>query len=140
MVRPTQDGLVARKIGEVALSLFAHRRYLDRFGTPDSVATLTKHHLIGFDRDDFPARSVAQGILPISRDLFSFRSDNDIAQLAAIQAGIGIGVMQSAIAKRTPDLVAVTSAPMTLPTPHGRSALWSILPGLSKGHLGWLEF
>lgn len=107
MVRPTQESLVARKIGEVALGLFAHRRYLDRFGTPDSVETLTKHHLIGFDRDDFSARSVAAGVLPISRDLFSFRCDNDIAQLAAIQAGIGIGVIQAAIAKRSPDLVAV---------------------------------
>lgn len=107
MVRPTQEGLVAKKIGAVALRLFAHRRYLDRFGTPDSIETLTEHHLIGFDRDDFSARSVAAGILPISRDVFSFRCDNDIAQLAAIQAGLGIGVMQETIAKRNPDIVAV---------------------------------
>ena len=107
MVRPTQDGLVAKKIGEVTLGLFAHRRYLERFGTPDTIDALTTHHLVGFDRDDFSARAVAAGILPISRDLFSFRCDNDVAQLAAVHAGLGIGVMQSAIAKRHPDLVSV---------------------------------
>ena len=107
MMRPTQDGLVAKKVGEVPLRLYAHRRYLDRFGTPDSVDALIKQHLIGFDRDDFSARSVVAGTLPISRDLFSFRCDNDVAQLAAIEAGLGIGVMQTTLAKCNPDLVAV---------------------------------
>jgi DNA-binding transcriptional LysR family regulator len=107
MVRPTQDGLVAKKIGDVPLRLYGHRRYLDRFGMPDSLDALTRQHLIGFDRDDFSARSVAAGTLPISRDLFSVRCDNDLAQLAAIEAGLGIGVMQVALAKRNPELVAV---------------------------------
>jgi DNA-binding transcriptional LysR family regulator len=107
MVRPTQDGLVAKKIGDVPLRLYGHRRYLDRFGTPDSVDALTKLHLIGFDRDDFSARSVAAGTLPISRDIFSFRCDNDMAQLRAIEAGLGIGVMQMALASQNPELIGV---------------------------------
>jgi DNA-binding transcriptional LysR family regulator len=107
MVRPTQDGLVARKVGEVPLQLFAHRRYLDTFGIPKTMEALTKAHLIGFDRDDFSARSVAAGILPISRDLFAFRCDSDSAQQAAVHAGLGIGVMQTMMARRNPDLVPV---------------------------------
>jgi DNA-binding transcriptional LysR family regulator len=46
-------------------------------------------------------------VLPISRDLFSFRCDNDVAQVAAIEAGLGIGVMQTVLAKRNPELVGV---------------------------------
>jgi DNA-binding transcriptional LysR family regulator len=107
MLRPTQDSLVAKKIGEVPLQLFAHRRYLEKFGTPNSVEALTQAHLIGFDRDDFSARSVVEGILPISRDLFAFRCDQDAAQQAALHAGLGIGVMQTALARRNPDLVVV---------------------------------
>jgi DNA-binding transcriptional LysR family regulator len=107
MVRPTQDGLVAKKIGQVALNMFAHRHYLDRFGIPQSVDALLKAHLIGFDRDDFSARSVVAGVLPISRDLFAFRCDLDSAQLAAVNAGLGIGVMQIALARRNPDLLPV---------------------------------
>jgi DNA-binding transcriptional LysR family regulator len=109
MVRPTQDGLVAKKVGEVPLQLFAHRRYLDRFGIPESIEALTKAHLVGFDRDDFSARSVAAGILPISRDLFGFRCDSDSAQQAAVHAGLGIGVMQTMLARRNPDLVPLLS-------------------------------
>jgi DNA-binding transcriptional LysR family regulator len=107
MVRPIQEGLVAKKIGEVRLQLFAHRRYLDRFGIPETVEALTKAHLIGFDRDNFSARAVVAGSLPISRDLFSFRCDLDAAQQAALQTGLGIGVMQTALARRHPDLIAV---------------------------------
>lgn len=107
MVRPTQEGLVARKIGEVALRLYGHRRYIERFGNPATIEELTKGHLIGFDRDEFSARSVAAGALPISRDLFSYRCDVDTAQLAAINAGLGIGVMQVTLARRNPELILV---------------------------------
>ena len=113
MVRPTQDALVARKIGETRLKLYAHRRYLDRFGTPDSVEALVGAHLIGFDRDDHSARAVAEGVLPITRDLFRFRCDNDAAQMAAMNAGLGIGAMKTAVAHRNPDLVAVLADKIT---------------------------
>lgn len=107
MLRPTQDGLVARKIGELPLKLYAHRRYADRFGLPDTIEALKQAHLIGFDSDDHSARAVAEGILPISRDMFSFRCNHDAAQMAALNAGLGIGAMQVALASRFPDLVPV---------------------------------
>lgn len=107
MVRPTQQGLHARKVGEVALQFFAHRRYLERFGLPTTLQSLSKAHLIGFDRDDFSARSVVAGELPISRDQFAFRCDSDLGQQAAIHAGLGIGVLQTAIARRHGELVPV---------------------------------
>ena len=34
MVRPTQSGLVARRIGSTRIRLYAHRDYLARFGEP----------------------------------------------------------------------------------------------------------
>ncbi|MGJ5135253.1 LysR family transcriptional regulator [Bradyrhizobium oligotrophicum] len=107
MIRPTQDGLVARRIGRIPLGLYAHRDYVDRFGLPDTVEALTAHHVIGFDRDDHSARSVASGQLPISRELFSYRTDSDVAQVTAIEAGLGIGGMQTAMAKRNPALLPV---------------------------------
>jgi DNA-binding transcriptional LysR family regulator len=38
--------------------------------------------------------------MPIDRELFSFRTDSDLAQLAAVTAGFGIGVSQPPIAQR----------------------------------------
>lgn len=107
MARPVQDGLVARKLGELPLGLFAHRSYLERFGTPANPDELITSHLIGFDRDDHSARSVATGVLPITRDIFAFRCDHDAAQMEALKAGLGIGVIQVAIARKSPELVPV---------------------------------
>ena len=104
MTRPQQDGLVARKLGEVPLGLYAHRDYAARHGLPKSVAELGDFHLIGFDRDDHSARSVVAGTLPISRALFAFRTDSDVAQVMAIRAGLGIGMMQRAMAATEPSL------------------------------------
>ncbi|MGJ4927960.1 LysR family transcriptional regulator [Bradyrhizobium sp. HKCCYLS2038] len=107
MVRPVQDGLVARRLGNVPLGLYAHRDYIDRYGLPETVESLAAHHIIGFDRDDHSARSVASSQLPISRELFSYRTDSDVAQVTAIEAGLGIGGMQKAMARRNPALLPV---------------------------------
>ena len=42
MVRPTQSGLVARRIGSTRIRLYAHRDYLARFGEPRSLADLPR--------------------------------------------------------------------------------------------------
>lgn len=107
MGRPQQEGLVARKIGEVTLRFHAHRSYIERFGAPETLAQLMDFHVIGFDRDSHSARSVVAGAFPVSRERFAFRCDNDAAQLAALKAGLGIGLVQSAIARSDPDLVEI---------------------------------
>lgn len=108
MARPTQAALLARRLGSVPVGLFAHRRYLARHGMPESLDDLARNHtLVGFDADASALRSFRQTGLPITRDLFAFRSDSDHAQLAAIRSGFGIGGCQTRIAARDPDLVAV---------------------------------
>ncbi len=107
MVRPAQQGLAARRIGQVPLRLFAHRKYVERFGLPATIGELGRYHVIGFDRDDHSARAVAGSKLPINRDIFAFRVDSDVAQVEAIRAGLGIGMMQAAMARRNADLVPV---------------------------------
>jgi DNA-binding transcriptional LysR family regulator len=107
MVRPTQSALVARRIGETRIGLYAHRDYLDRFGTPTSLHELGGHRLIGFDRDDRAFRSVDALASLLSRESFGFRCDSDLAQLAALRAGVGIGGCQENIARRSPELTRV---------------------------------
>ncbi len=106
MVRPRQAALIARRIGHVAIGLFAHRDYIARHGMPEDIDALTKHTLIGFDRDDSAYRDAPAG-LRITRQLFAFRCDNDLAQLAALRAGLGIGGCQAPLAARDPALVPV---------------------------------
>jgi DNA-binding transcriptional LysR family regulator len=107
MVRPTQQALVAKKLGSVVIGLYAHRRYLARHGTPKRIEDLADHALIGFDRDDQAFRALGTGGLDVRREIFAFRTDDDLAQLAALRAGFGIGGAQAPIAARDPELVAV---------------------------------
>jgi DNA-binding transcriptional LysR family regulator len=107
MVRPVQAALIARRLGTVPLHLYAHRRYIARCGMPDSLAALAGHTLIGFDRDDSATRGIAVAGLTVTRELFGFRCDNDLAQVAAMRAGLGILACQDLIAGRDPDLVPV---------------------------------
>jgi DNA-binding transcriptional LysR family regulator len=107
MVRPTQRGLVARRIGASRLALYAHRDYLARFGVPRSLADLANHCVIGFDRDNRSFRAAGDFARRLKREDFAFRCDSDLAQLAALRAGVGIGGCQENIARRTPELVAV---------------------------------
>jgi DNA-binding transcriptional LysR family regulator len=107
MLRPTQGALVARHIGRVALGLHAHARYLKTHGVPHAFEDLGRHAIIGFDRDPYSMRLSEQLGLRLAPDAFSLRTDNDLAQLAAIRAGFGIGVCQLGIARRDPLLVHV---------------------------------
>lgn len=106
MARPTQGALVARRVGRTPIGLYAHRDYLARFGTPQSLADLAQHCVIGFDRDDSSARMVGAKA-PFTREAFRFRCDDELAQIAALRAGVGIGGCQEGVARKTPELVPV---------------------------------
>jgi len=105
MTEPRQDALVARRVGQVALGLHAHPRYLEAHGTPGTLADLRQHRLIGFDAETPFVRSAQKAVPAWLRDHFAVRSDSDLAQLAFIRAGGGIGVCQVGLARRAPALV-----------------------------------
>jgi len=52
--------------------------------------------------------------LALDRKMFALRTDNDLAQLAALRAGCGIGACQVGIARRDPNLIPVLPAAFSL--------------------------
>ena len=107
MAPPRQGLLIARRVGAVAVGLFAHQSYLERHGTPKNLSELVQHALIGFDEETPFLRAARTTIPHWSRAAFSIRTDSDVGQLALIRAGCGIGVCQVALARRSTDLVRV---------------------------------
>ena len=107
MVRPEQGALIARHIGPVPISFYAHRDYVARHGLPQSLAEVAGHTLIGFDAAPWAMGFLAAQGLAVTRDMFSLRTDSDLAQLAALRAGYGIGGCQQALARRDSALVPV---------------------------------
>lgn len=91
MVRPDQTTLVAKRIGNVAMSACAHKDYLRRRGTPRHPKDLLQHDVVGFDRDDTLLRGFAGFGFAVDRDAFAFRTDDLIAYWQAVRAGLGVG-------------------------------------------------
>ena len=100
MTRPTQELLIARRIGHVAVGLHAARQYVKRHGAPVTSADLRRHSLIGFDQPTAFIRAAGKSLPALQREAFAMRADSDLAQLALIRSGAGIGFCQVPIAKR----------------------------------------
>lgn len=107
MTEPQQDVLIARRVGAIELGLYARDDYLQAHGVPKTPAALTQHALIGFDRMTPFVRSATKQWPVWRRETFALRADSDLAQLAMIRAGCGIGGCQVGIARRDPRLVRV---------------------------------
>lgn len=104
MVRPTQEALVARRVGNITLGMHAHRRVLDAWGRPESLDEARRLPLIGYETETVSVRMVKALGLDLDADAFVFRADSDLAQLAAIRAGMGLGICQVGLAARDPML------------------------------------
>lgn len=107
MVRPEQGALVARRIGDIELGLHARVELLDDRAPPASFEDVVALGLIGVESDNAVIRAMRGAGIPIHVEDFAFRTDSDVAQMAAIRAGIGIGVCQVPLARRDPALVRV---------------------------------
>jgi DNA-binding transcriptional LysR family regulator len=109
MFRPTQLELVSKKLGEIPIVAAAHRRYLEKRGTPGSVADLANHDLLGFDRSDAILRAARGMGFELRREDFVVRSDGQTLLWELMCAGVGIGFAQAQLVERTRGMRVVLS-------------------------------
>lgn len=104
LIAPTQPNLIARRVGSVALGLYATRAYLDHHGRPATPAELRDHVLIA-SRNGLEVRTVAErlGLVPPPAHL-PIRSDEMLVRDGLMRAGLGIGACQHWLAALAPDL------------------------------------
>lgn len=114
MARPTQDALLARRIGAIPLIFHAHQGYLQKHGQPRTMDELTGHTLIGYDRTAPNIEGVDTLPFEVTRDLFAIRTDSELGQLALLRAGIGVAPCQRLIAARDPNLVPILEGQFAL--------------------------
>jgi len=116
MLRPTQSALVARRLSDQPLGLYAHRDYVQRRGRP-TPANMLQHEWVGYDRSDQQLRGFRAAGYPVSKALFGFRCDNQIVAWQAVLAGLGIGVVTQRVALQSPQVVRVLSKVPIAPLP-----------------------
>ncbi|MEE9455437.1 MAG: LysR family transcriptional regulator [Paracoccaceae bacterium] len=107
MYRPTQDDVIARKLGAIKTGLFASRDYLARRGAPHIINDISHHDFVGFDRSNLIIDAMRGYGIPATRDSFSVRCDQQAVYWELVRAGCGIGGMQIKIAQRDPDMVQI---------------------------------
>ena len=102
MVRPDQNSLIAKRIGNIGIQACAHSDYLKRKGIPEHAKDLLAHDLIAGDQNrEVDLGFEAQGF-PVKDLHFAFRSDDLIAQWAAVKAGSGIGFVPDYLVRNEP--------------------------------------
>lgn len=104
LFRPVQNDLVAQKIGQLSLGLYAHTQYLEAFGEPASMEELRNHSFIGFDRETSLIEAAGSLGACFSAADFNFRSDNILTHISAVRSGVGIGVLHKGLASNWPDV------------------------------------
>ena len=97
MYRPTQDDVITKKVGEFELGMFAANSYIEQNGTPSSMRELLDHNFIGYDRSPLIIDGFKRMGINISRNFFSFRSDDQVVCWQMVLAGLGIGFNQREI-------------------------------------------
>jgi len=119
--RPREGRLVARKLTDYRLGLYAAPAYLERYGTPRRLEDLARHRLVGYVEDllytatlDYTAEFLKdwQSTLSVS---------SAIGQLEAVGAGAGIGILHTFMAGRDPRLVPV------LPEHRSTRSYWTVV-------------
>ncbi len=105
LTAPRQTGLVAQRVGQMPLGLYAHHAYLHQAGEPRSIHELQAHRMIGV----LQVSPWVRTLLSVSREQANawpslqslcVRSDSDAAQLAMMRAGAGIGICAVAVGER----------------------------------------
>lgn len=106
MFRPQERALIARRVADVPLGLYAHRDYLARRG-PVTLQRLADHDWIGEASSDRVRRGFARAGHVVERTFFAIRTDHSALAWQAVCAGLGVGVGLQAVAARTPGVVRV---------------------------------
>ncbi|MEO8079555.1 MAG: LysR family transcriptional regulator [Caldimonas sp.] len=114
MVRPAQQSLVARKLGEIEIIAAAHVSYLAGAPPLARPEDLAAHRLVGFDRDDSILRGFAALGLPLARSDFVLRTDDQVVYGRLVAAGAGVGFVAGYAIRQWPGVVRLLPA---LPIP-----------------------
>jgi DNA-binding transcriptional LysR family regulator len=105
--RPEQGRLVASRLVDYRLALYASQKYITENGMPQTIGSLNQHRLVGYVEDLLASPSLAYTD-EISRDFRPhFCVSSAMGQVEAVRASAGIGILHTFIARTHNDLVPV---------------------------------
>lgn len=119
--RPREGRLVARKLTDYSLGLYASRAYLERHGTPASLEELRFHRLVGYVEDLLYTASLDYTAAFSTEWRSQIAVSSAMGQTEAVRWGAGIGILHAFMASRDDNLVHI------LPQHALKRAYWTVL-------------
>lgn len=105
--RPREGRLVARKLTDYRLGLYAAQSYLDAHGTPETLDGLAQHRLVGYVEDLLFTASLDYTAEFLKGWRSSVAVSSAMGQTEAVRAGAGIGILHGFMAGGDAGLVPV---------------------------------
>lgn len=100
LFRPDDEDVVSRRLCDMGFGLYASAEYLSRDGMPESLEALRQRAFIAYG-DELSEQAENRWLEEVIRPgRYLFRSDNTMARLAALLAGVGIAVMPHVLMAR----------------------------------------
>jgi len=108
--RPREGRLVARKLTDYRLGLYASPAYLARHGTPQVADDLARHRLVGYVEDLLYTATLDYTAEFLKDWRSTLAVSSAMGQTEAVRAGAGIGILHTFMAGRDSGLVPVLPA------------------------------
>lgn len=101
MYRPTQADLIAKRVTEMRLGLYAAEAYLTTYGEP-TLTTIADHRMVGYDRNPMITDWMRSHGMTPPPGMLRLRTDDQVVHWRMVVAGAGIGPNQIAVGEAEP--------------------------------------
>ncbi|HKV16456.1 MAG TPA: LysR family transcriptional regulator [Reyranella sp.] len=97
--RPTSNQLVAARVGQFGMSIFAARNYVEEFGLPQRLEDLREHHIVDHTTlHNLPAMKPWTEIVERCHNVV-LRTNSSYAAIEAVRVGYGLSVFPNYVTK-----------------------------------------
>lgn len=98
-VRPEQPDLVAKRIADIEISLFASADYLETLGPIDQLADFSKANFIGYGHPERLVPQINAMGIPVSKTNFGITTSNGSTMYELVREGAGIAFLPTVVAE-----------------------------------------
>ncbi|MEE9313200.1 MAG: LysR family transcriptional regulator [Rhizobiaceae bacterium] len=107
MVRPVQEDLITRHVGDLEMGVYASHGYLAERPAPESIDDFVLHSIIGYDRSTMIIDQARALGVHLTRESFAYRCDDQVVYWQMVLAGLGIGFSPITVAKNDERVVRI---------------------------------
>ena len=102
--RPTQPDLIARRLSDLDIRLYASVAYLQQLGCPTSPEALNGALFVAFDSTDRYITALREYGIDVTPDNFPVITESHIVHWELVKQGAGIGVIQTDVGDAEPSV------------------------------------